>query len=52
MTLDCMRVVLCCFLRDYKNVSMPIKLVAVSLHFTTVAPLKILKTFQHISHLL
>jgi len=51
MTLGCMRVVLCCVLRDHKNVSMPIKFVAGSLYLTAVAQLNILKTFQHISHL-
>jgi len=38
-------------MRDHKNVSMPVKLVAGSLYLTAVAQLDILKTFQHISHL-
>jgi hypothetical protein len=39
-------------LRDHKYVSVPIKLVAVYLYFTAVAQLQILKTMQHVSHLL
>ena len=47
-----MMMMMCVVLRYHKYVSVPIKLVAVSLYFTAVAQLKILKTFQHISHLL
>jgi hypothetical protein len=45
-----MRIILCVVLRDHKHVSMPIKLVAVSLYFSAVAQLKILKTIQHVSN--
>jgi len=43
---------LCVVSTDHKYVSVPIKLVAVSLYFTAVPQLQILKTMQHVSHLL
>jgi len=47
-----MRTMLRVVSRDHKYISVPIKLVAVSLYFTAVAQLPILKTMQHVSHLL
>lgn len=43
---------LCVVTRDHKYVGVPIKLVAVYLYFTAVAKFQILKTMQHVSHLL
>jgi hypothetical protein len=47
-----MMMMLCVVLRDHKYVSVPINLVAVPLYFTAVAQLQILKTMDHVSHLL